>query len=157
MNRKVVFIVLSIVAVIGGAMAYLLVTDEAKQAKDTMTNTSQPQTTATPPPAETSATPGAYIDYNENAIANTASKKVLFFHAPWCPQCRALEEDIKVKGVPAGVTVIKVDYDTNQALRQKYGVQLQTTLVLVDDDGNLVKKYVAYDEPTIEAVKDNLL
>jgi thiol-disulfide isomerase/thioredoxin len=156
MNKKVLFIVISLLVVIGGSVAYLLVTDDAKQAKDTMTSASSPPAKAAPQPAG-EITPGSYVDYSENVVANTAGTKILFFHAPWCPQCRALEADIKAKGVPSGVTIIKVDYDANQALRQKYEVPLQTTLVLIDDNGNLVKRYVAYDEPTVEAVKSNLL
>ncbi|QQG50265.1 MAG: thioredoxin family protein [Candidatus Berkelbacteria bacterium] len=102
-------------------------------------------------------TPGAYVDYSDSVIASTSGTKILFFHAPWCPQCRTLDADIRKSNVPAGVTIIKTDYDTNQALRQKYGVTIQTTLVRVDDAGNLVKKYVAYDEPTFAAVSSNLL
>jgi hypothetical protein len=68
-----------------------------------------------------------------------------------------LDADIKQKGVPEGVAIIKVDYDTSQKLRQKYGVTLQTTIVRVDDNGELVKKYVAYDEPSLSAVAKNLL
>lgn len=104
-----------------------------------------------------SATGGAYIDYSADVISNTAGRKILFFYAPWCPQCRAIDSDIIDEGVPEGLTVIKVDYDSNQDLRRQYGVTLQTTFVEVDDNGELVKKYVAYDEPTFEAVKHNLL
>ena len=98
-----------------------------------------------------------YIDYYDGVVAATAGEKVLFFHAPWCPQCRALETSIKAGQIPQGVTIIKTDYDSMQELRQKYGVTLQTTLVKVDDQGNLIKKYVAYDKPTLQAVIDNLL
>lgn len=68
-----------------------------------------------------------------------------------------IEEDIKSQGVPDGVTILKVDYDTNQPLRQKYGVTLQTTFVEVDADGNELEKFVAYNEPTFDSVKANLI
>jgi thiol-disulfide isomerase/thioredoxin len=103
------------------------------------------------------STPGKYVDYSPSVVSETSGTKVLFFHAPWCPQCRMLDADIKQTALPDNLTIIKVDYDSNQSLRQKYGVTLQTTLVLVDDNGNLVKKYVAYNEPTYEAIKENLL
>lgn len=106
---------------------------------------------------QTSATAGSYIDYSEDAIKNTKGTKVLFFHAPWCPQCMALDKSIKSGKIPDGVTIIKTDYDSNQALRKKYGVTLQTTLVRVDDNGNLVKKYTAYNQPTLQALIDNVL
>jgi thiol-disulfide isomerase/thioredoxin len=121
-----------------------------------------PTPTATPvatqtPAGQTAAPEGAYTTYNSNVIASTAGTKILFFHAPWCPQCRALEKSIEEGDIPSGVTIIKVDYDSNQALRQKYGVTIQTTLVKVDDSGNLVEKYVAYEKPTLQALQDNLL
>lgn len=108
--------------------------------------------------SEQTSSPGAYIDYSDDVIAATAGTKVLFFHAPWCPQCRAIDSDIKAQSsLPENTTIIKVDYDSNQKLRQKYGVTLQTTFVKVDDDGNGVQKYVAYNEPNFAAVKKNIL
>lgn len=122
-------------------------------------------TAETPTPADggtesspaTNATAGQYVDYSDDILSSTSGTKVLFFHAPWCPQCRALDASIKSGTIPAGVTIIKVDYDTSQALRQKYGVTTQTTLVRVDDSGNIVKKYVAYDDPSLDALVQNAL
>ncbi|MAP64727.1 MAG: thiol reductase thioredoxin [Microbacterium sp.] len=73
--------------------------------------------------SEDGASPGAYVEYSENALAAAEGTRVLFFHATWCLQCRALDEDIVAEGVPDGVTVLKVDYDTHQDLRQKYDVR----------------------------------
>jgi thiol-disulfide isomerase/thioredoxin len=127
-------------------------------------NTSSPSTEISSlAPTDTQSSPsassstGEYVDYSENIISSTSGTKVLFFHAPWCPQCRALDESIKAGPIPDGVTIIKVDYDSNQALRQKYGVTTQTTLVRVDDNGNIVTKYVAYDSPTLESLITNTL
>lgn len=107
---------------------------------------------------EAAAQPGVFIDYSsEGQVASTDGVRILFFHAPWCPQCRMIEEDINRQGVPDGVTILKVDYDSNQALRQKYDVTLQTTFVEVDANGNEVEKFVAYNEPTFDSVKKNLL
>lgn len=122
---------------------------------DAPTKSSKPPVVNGPAASQPGA--GAYLDYDPNIIAKTPGTKLLFFHAPWCPQCRALEADIKSRGVPSGVAIIKVDYDSHQNLRQKYGVTIQTTLVKVDDKGGLVKKYVAYDEPSLDALKRNLL
>lgn len=154
-------VILLIVMVISGSIAYLLNSPAGNVAVKEMAAQSQesnPQTqTEKPAPTPATTEPGVYKDYSPTAIQETAGTKLLFFHAPWCPQCRALDADIKQKGVPTGVAIIKVDYDSNQSLRQKYGVTIQTTIVRVDDQGNFVKKYVSYDEPTLEAVKLNLL
>lgn len=157
MNKKALVAVLIIVVAIAGGAGYLLLSSPSETEQDMMSktgnDTSEPATNS----QDQSASLGSYVDYSETIIAETEGTKLLFFHAPWCPQCRALESDIKQSGVPSGVTIIKVDYDSNQSLRQKYGVTLQTTLVRVDDQGNLVEKFVAYDEPSLEAVKRNLL
>ncbi len=96
--------------------------------------------------------PGAYVDYYDGVIAETAGQKVLFFHAPWCTQCRQLEQSILSEGVPDGTTIIKVDFDSETELRQQYGVTLQTTVVHVDDDGDALGSTVLYDEPSIDAL-----
>ncbi len=101
--------------------------------------------------------PGVYKEYQEGLVASTDGVTLLFFHASWCPQCRMIEANINEQGVPNGVTVLKVDYDSNQALRQQYGVTLQTTFVEIDKDGTQIEKFVAYNEPTFDSVKENLL
>ena len=116
-----------------------------------------PEPTVEPQAAETAEpAPGAYVDYSEEALAAASGTRVLFFHAPWCPQCRALESDILAAGVPAGVTVVKVDYDSHQDLRQRYGVRIQTTVVALDGEGNGTATFVAYDEPTLAAALSGL-
>lgn len=126
--------------------------------------TSAPSTTPTPAPTptadagpEASAAPdapaeGAYLDYTDGAIEATAGPKVLFFHASWCPQCRQLDEELLAEGAPDGLTVFKVDYDSRTDLRQKYGVTLQTTVVFVDDRGELISSSVLYEHPSIESL-----
>jgi len=117
--------------------------------------TNQPQTT--PSSVNPSQNIDAYQDYTSDYLSTTSGTRLLFFHAPWCPQCRQLENDIISNGLPEGVAVIKVDYDSSQQLRQRYGVTLQTTVVRVDDNGDFVEKYVPYDSPTFANVAANLL
>lgn len=64
-------------------------------------------------------TAGAYVDYDESILSSTSGPKALFFHATWCPQCRALDEDLRAQGPPDGLTVFKVDYDSATDLRQR--------------------------------------
>ncbi len=101
---------------------------------------------------DAASSPGAYVDYREGVIAETAGDKVLFFHAPWCTQCRQLEQSILSEGIPDGTTIIKVDFDSETELRQRYGVTLQTTVVHIDDEGEALGSTVLYDEPTIDAL-----
>jgi thiol-disulfide isomerase/thioredoxin len=120
--------------------------------------TPTPEPTQTPAtaemPAEEPAEPkdGAYVDYADGMIEQTAGAKVLFFHAPWCPQCRKLDDQLVAEGPPDGLTVFKVDYDSRNDLRQKYGVTLQTTVVFVDDSGQAISSTVLYDDPSIASL-----
>jgi len=87
---------------------------------------------------------GVYAPYDTSKLAMAASGDVvLFFKASWCPSCRALDTDIKanLEAIPGGVTILEVDYDTATALKQKYGVTTQHTLVQVDASGALIKKW----------------
>lgn len=159
MNKKTLTAITIVLLLIVVGVVYLMGSSSDENAKQEMVNqktdSSEEARPATQP--ATNSQPGTYTDYSQTAIADATGTKLLFFHAPWCPQCRDLETDITNSGVPSGVAIIKVDYDTNQALRQKYGVTLQTTVVRVDDQGNLVNKFVAYDNPSLNAIKENLL
>ncbi|HET9411725.1 MAG TPA: thioredoxin family protein [Candidatus Saccharimonadales bacterium] len=156
--QKNIFIALGIGVLVIASVAYVILSknqqptsfQEPVQQAETAKNDS---TT----PAAPAKTPGSYVEYKDGVIDQAAGTRLLFFYASWCPQCRALDADIKKRGVPDGVTIIKVDFDANQALRQKYGVTMQTTVVRLDSDGNLAKKFVAYNEPSLQAVLDSVL
>lgn len=88
--------------------------------------------------------PGTYEAYAQEKLARAETGDVvLFFHASWCPTCRALSADIEknASAVPPGVSILKVDYDSQTELKKKYGVTYQHTLVQVDKDGNLIRKW----------------
>lgn len=125
--------------------------------KDGMPSYSQPgSTTVNTESGGTSTVAGTYVPYSEEAFAAAEGRRWLFFHAGWCPQCRAIENDIKEQGAPDGVTILKVNYDSESALKKKYGVTLQTTFIEVDADGNEIQKFVAYDTPSLQAVMNVL-
>lgn len=86
---------------------------------------------------------GGYTAYApEKVRAGGDAKVLLYFHADWCPLCRPLDAELTEKSAMLGnVRVLKVNYDTETALKQKYGVTLQHTFVQVDSDGNLIAKW----------------
>ncbi len=87
---------------------------------------------------------GSYEAYSADKIARAETGDVvLFFHASWCPSCRGLNTSIEgnLKSIPEGVTILKTDYDKETELKKKYGVTYQHTLVQVDKNGNLIKKW----------------
>ncbi len=163
MNKKRVFVIVALLIIIIGAVLYVVLRPKENLSdvyQPTSSSTKEPATvteTDTSTPVVVSAKAGVYADYTDQSIASTSGTKLLFFHAPWCPQCRSVEASINNSGLPNGVTVFKVDYDTNQDLRQKYGVTIQTTFVKVNDDGDKIASYVAYDEPNFDSVERELL
>jgi thiol-disulfide isomerase/thioredoxin len=87
---------------------------------------------------------GSYEAYSPEKIARAESGDVvLFFHASWCPSCRGLNSNLEknADAIPQGLSILKVDYDKETELKKKYGVTTQHTLVQVDKDGNMIKKW----------------
>lgn len=100
---------------------------------------------------------GTYEAYGPEKVAwAEKGKVVLFFHASWCPSCKALDADLtsKMNSIPAGLTILDVDYDNSAELKKKYGVTTQHTLVQVDAKGNLINKWSGGG--TLESVTQNL-
>lgn len=160
--KKSTVISLTIIGLIIAALVFVLVTKKADAPasnNETDDKTSQSVSSAEENTAnEPASSNGQYVEYDEAKLTDSENENYLFFHAPWCPQCRAIEASIYNGGkIPEDVTIYKIDYDSNQALRQKYGVTLQTTFVKVDNQGNFIDKYVAYNTPSIESVVENFI
>lgn len=91
--------------------------------------------------SEVTQGPGRYVDYatyQADPSAYVGGRVVLFFHASWCPNCRRTDENLTADAasIPAGLTVVKVDFDTETDLRKTYGVTQQHTFVAVGPDGS---------------------
>lgn len=182
--KKALPIVIAIVAVLGGLVAVLLLrpADSAVPVTETMqtstpveTPDSEPDAVAEPTeepapaaamdPAQptmgdepvSSLASGRYVDYSSAVVAQSGySETILFFHANWCPECRAFEQSIKAGTIPDGVQVVKVDYDNSDDLRQKYGVTIQTTFVKVNANGDRISSWVGYGrDKSLAAVLEN--
>lgn len=88
------------------------------------------------------ASAGQLTIYSATAFEQAGdAKRVLFFHASWCPSCIASEKAIRSLSLPADVKVFKVDYDSSAELKQRYGVVRQDTFVQVDQQGNKIKEW----------------
>ncbi|MBL8030902.1 MAG: thioredoxin family protein [Candidatus Doudnabacteria bacterium] len=101
------------------------------------------------------AKPGEYLDYSPETLKIELAeghKVVLFFHAPWCPFCKTADAAFKAKldQIPTNVVVLKTDYDSNSALKQKYGVTYQHTFVQIDANGNMVSKWNGGDVDSLK-------
>lgn len=101
---------------------------------------------ATSSSGQTTSGPGSYItlaDYDGDRGAFAATDVVLFFNADWCSTCKVARDNIQadLASIPAGLTIVVVDFDTATELREKHGVTVQHTFVQVDADGNELAKW----------------
>ena len=100
-------------------------------------------TPTTASPTE-SPTLSRYVPYSSSEFEKAKDqKRVYFFHASWCPTCKAanIEFTENARDIPTDVVVFKTNYDTEKALKAQYAITYQHTFVLVDGDGKEVKKW----------------
>lgn len=86
----------------------------------------------------------AYQPYTRAAFdAAKGQQRVLFFHATWCPTCKATNADLlgNLARIPKGAVIFKTDYDSEVALKKQYGISYQHTFVLVDASGKALKRW----------------
>jgi len=155
MNQKLIIGIVAFVVVVGGIVVYssrntsedkvmmeqekIMAEEKALVDKDVMEKKD-----ATMNNEDTTMKVGSYEAYSPEKIARAETGDVvLFFHASWCPSCRGLNSDIEknISSIPEGLSILKVDYDKETELKKKYGITYQHTLVQVDKDGNLIKKW----------------
>jgi thiol-disulfide isomerase/thioredoxin len=99
---------------------------------------------------DTQMTPTKYTPYSPVVFdAASSTRRVLFFYASWCGECRPVDAELtkRLDDIPEDVTVIRVNYndpDTDQNekdLAVGYGVTYQHTFVQIDSDGKEVEKW----------------
>jgi thiol-disulfide isomerase/thioredoxin len=104
---------------------------------------SAPAVVASVPDSDTA---GAYLslaDYERDASSFAGDDVVLFFAASWCSTCRTTRANIEadLAGIPPGLVIVVVDYDSATDVRRQYGVTVQHTFVQIDADGTELKKW----------------
>lgn len=85
-----------------------------------------------------------YSEYSKDAFDSAKGKKrVYYFHAPWCPTCIPTDKEFKANlgSIPEDVVLFKTDYDSSVELKNLFSITYQHTFVLVDDNGDAIKKW----------------
>ena len=126
MNSKIILIILVLVAILGGGLVI----------------SKLPKTQPIQQGDEVSLSSDRYVAYSQSAFDSASDKRrVLYFHADWCPTCRPLNAALSKNPnqIPEGVVLFKTNYDTETALKTKYGITYQHTFVEVDVQGNAVQ------------------
>ena len=148
MNKNIGIIIGIILVIAGGVYIFSNNTGDEVMTTDEVVND-----TGMLDKSDTMMKAGLYEAYAPEKLARAeAGDVVLFFHASWCPTCRGLSADIEknLGVIPSEVSILKVDYDTESELKKKYGVTYQHTLVQVDKDGNMIKKWSG--SPTLSSL-----
>ena len=111
--------------------------------------------------SQSTATEGVYVDYTQAVYNDMLGKKpfALFFHASWCPTCKAMEKDIlgSLDSFPQGSVILKADYDTEIALKKQYNITSQSLVVMFNADGSVAETLVAPTASILQSYFANLL
>ncbi|MBS0336175.1 MAG: thioredoxin family protein [Proteobacteria bacterium] len=91
----------------------------------------------------------------EFAATQRAGKPVLLaVHADWCPTCRAQEQVLKELLTDkryAGISVFRVDFDSQKAVLKRFGVRTQSTLILFKGTTEVSRSIAQTDRNAIAA------
>ena len=146
-NQKVKILILSAIVLIGGVLSYTMAknsdsSDFRQQDAKSTVNDNPPANQPVEENPNDSVAKGSYASYDAAKLADAENGAVvIYFHAPWCPTCKESDKNFMASNAPAGLTLLKTDYDSSKDLKKKYSVTYQHTFVQVDKDGNQIKKW----------------
>jgi thiol-disulfide isomerase/thioredoxin len=103
---------------------------------------------------------GSYEELNAGALESALGNKniVLFFHAPWCPQCVSTDTEIKerIRELPEDTIIFKTDYDSEIKLREKFEITSQHSIVIIDKNNALQFKQTGFNFDDIVSVIEKI-
>lgn len=68
--------------------------------------------------------------------------KILKFYASWCQPCKALTQFLETNKHLIPCDIEEIDIEKDMAAAVKYGVRSVPTMVLLDDENNVIRKNV---------------
>ncbi len=86
------------------------------------------------------------VDFTSEAAALDYAKvgpTLYFFTAPSCTSCTQATRDFNenISDLPAGMTIVTVNFDTAQTLKSKYNVTSAHTFVVIDQSGGALSTW----------------
>lgn len=152
---KILWWAIGIVVVVGGLVAALLLAPLSSPPMSEPTSGNQTNDDASVD--EEYVVDGRFVEYQQALVDDEGySETILFFYASWCPECRAFEQAIHSEDIPAGIQILRVNYDTEDDLKSQHQVTLQSTFVRVTANGQQISKWVGYGkDKSLDAIRDN--
>lgn len=150
MNKSILFGIVGVVIVAAIFIVFNLASKPSTLTQGSTSVSTVPSQTAQDQDAKQTSsantTSNWYTNYTPETLAVASQnnqRAVIFFHASWCPTCRAASADFEANSsqIPNDVRIIRADYDTETTLKQKYGIVSQDTFVQVDANGNEITKW----------------
>jgi thiol-disulfide isomerase/thioredoxin len=93
--------------------------------------------------------------------AQRAGKPILVtIHADWCPTCRVQDQvlgELLAHKQFAGISVFRVDFDTQKSALKRFGVRSQSTLILFKGKVEVGRSIAKTDKQAIGADLAQLL
>lgn len=145
MKKNLLFIIgIVVIGIVGLTVLAKPSSPNEKMAEEVIPNTPFAEENRNSPTGVSRQT--AYQEYDSENVTQSlqaGKKAVIFFHAAWCPTCKAANSDIleNLSQIPEDVVIFKTDYDTSTALKQQYGITTQHTFVYLDADQSAIKKW----------------
>lgn len=68
--------------------------------------------------------------------------KLLKFHATWCQPCKQVSSTLKEMNIP--FPIVDIDIDDNIDTTLEYGIRSVPSMLLVDDNNNILLRVVGY-------------
>lgn len=89
--------------------------------------------------------------YSVEALAEVRGTQpvALFFHAEWCSTCIKLQKKILATEFPEGALLLIVNFDEETELKKEFGIRKQTSIVLLDADG---ETFEVVTNPPVETI-----
>lgn len=149
---------ITLILAIGLAAVVYALGSQPKSSQQTLISpVVSPATSLSAAPSENVEQSGSrFVPYSQASYDAVASKKrVLYFHATWCPICKVVNEELteKAEQIPSDIVVLRADYDSETELKKKYGVTYQHTFVQVDAEG---KKVTAWNGGGVRELMANV-